>query len=127
MQDKYILEKILFISGELIKKEKLIGLIGTKDIDSLVSELNYEYGEERGFVVLKIEKQDGWYYQLNVKGIDDILKKMNESIDSNLSESAMETLSIIAYKGPINRSFIDEIRGVNSSYILRNLLIRGVD
>jgi segregation and condensation protein B len=127
MKEKYILEKILFISGELIKKEKLLKLMKLKEIDSLVSELNEEYlKEQRGFTILKIEKQDGVYYQLNVTSVDSILNTMNESIDSNLSDSALETLSIIAYKGPVSRSFIDEIRGVNSSYILRNLLIRGL-
>lgn len=127
MKEKYILEKILFISGELIKKEKLLKLMNLKEIDSLVSELNDEYErEERGFIILKIEKQDGIYYQLNVTGVDSILTSMNEKIDSNLSDSALETLSIIAYKGPVSRLFIDEIRGVNSSYILRNLLIRGL-
>ncbi|MDD4123164.1 MAG: SMC-Scp complex subunit ScpB [Candidatus Pacebacteria bacterium] len=127
MKDKYILEKILFISGELIKKEKLLKLMGSKEVDSLIDDLNQEYQEtERGFTILKIEKSDGVYYQLNVSGIDDILEKMNKSIDSNLSDSALETLSIIAYRGPVSRSFIDEIRGVNSSYILRNLLLRGL-
>ena len=43
-----------------------------------------------------------------------------------LSPSALETLSIILYKGPISKSEIDQIRGVNASYILRNLLIRGL-
>ena len=127
MEERYILEKVLFINGELIKKEKLSKLSGIKDVDILINELNKEYIEnQRGFVILKIEKQDGVFYQLNVAGINDILSKMNENIESDLSESALETLSIVAYRGPVSRSFVDEVRGVNSSYILRNLLIRGL-
>jgi segregation and condensation protein B len=44
----------------------------------------------------------------------------------DLGKAGLETLTIILYKHPIKRSEIDYIRGVNSSFILRNLLIRGL-
>ncbi len=44
----------------------------------------------------------------------------------DIGKAGAETLSIVLYKGPISRSEIDRIRGVNSSFILRNLLIRGL-
>ena len=44
----------------------------------------------------------------------------------SLSSVALEVLAIIAYRGPITRSEIEEIRGANSSFILRNLAIRGL-
>lgn len=43
-----------------------------------------------------------------------------------LSRAALETLTLILYRGPINKSSIDFIRGVNSQFILRNLLVRGL-
>lgn len=49
-----------------------------------------------------------------------------EEISKELSKAAVETLSIICYKGPLTRSDIDYIRGVNSTFILRNLLVRGI-
>lgn len=49
-----------------------------------------------------------------------------EELSKDLSKSALETLAIILYKGPLTRSEIDYIRGVNSTFILRNLLIRGL-
>lgn len=49
-----------------------------------------------------------------------------EELDKELSKASLETLSIILYKNGIARSEIDYIRGVNSSFILRNLLIRGL-
>lgn len=49
-----------------------------------------------------------------------------EELSKDLSKAALETLSIVLYKGPITRSEIDYIRGVNSTFILRNLLIRGL-
>ena len=43
-----------------------------------------------------------------------------------MGKAGLETLSIILYQGPITRSEIDYIRGVNSNFILRNLLVRGL-
>lgn len=49
-----------------------------------------------------------------------------EELSKDLSKSALETLAIVLYRGPITRSEIDYIRGVNSTFILRNLLVRGL-
>lgn len=49
-----------------------------------------------------------------------------EELSKDLSRASLETLAIVLYKGPITRSEIDYIRGVNSTFILRNLLVRGL-
>jgi len=49
-----------------------------------------------------------------------------EALSKDLGKAGSETLSIILYRGPMTRSEIDYIRGVNSTFILRNLLIRGL-
>lgn len=49
-----------------------------------------------------------------------------EELSRDLSKASLETLAIVLYKGPITRAEIDYIRGVNSTFILRNLLIRGL-
>ena len=57
----------------------------------------------------------------------EILKSVIKSeFDSELSKASLETLSIILYKNTASRAEIDYIRGVNSSFILRNLLVRGL-
>ena len=55
-----------------------------------------------------------------------IEKMTKEELMGDLGKATLETLSIILYQGPIVKSRIDYIRGVNSSFILRNLLIRGL-
>ncbi|MBP7119024.1 SMC-Scp complex subunit ScpB [Candidatus Woesebacteria bacterium] len=55
--------------------------------------------------------------------IEEITK---EEIGRDLGKAGLETLSIILYQGPISRADIDYIRGVNSQFIIRNLLIRGL-
>lgn len=49
-----------------------------------------------------------------------------EELSKDLSKASLETLAIVLYKGPVTRAEIDYIRGVNSTFILRNLLIRGL-
>lgn len=49
-----------------------------------------------------------------------------EELSRDLSKAALETLAVVLYKGPVTRSEIDYVRGVNSTFILRNLLIRGL-
>ncbi len=51
-------------------------------------------------------------------------KLLKEDLEKDLGKAGLETLSIVLYMGPIKRSEIDYIRGVNSTFILRNLLIR---
>ena len=55
-----------------------------------------------------------------------IEKVRTEELSKDLGKASLETLAIILYQGPIRRSEIDYIRGVNSNFILRNLLIRGL-
>lgn len=55
-----------------------------------------------------------------------IEKLTKEELYRDLGKAGLETLTIILYKGPIKRSEIDYIRGVNSSFIIRNLLVRGL-
>jgi segregation and condensation protein B len=51
---------------------------------------------------------------------------IKEELHENLTNAALETLSIVAYAGPMTRAELEYIRGVNSSFTLRNLLIRGL-
>ncbi len=55
-----------------------------------------------------------------------IEKMIKEEREKDLGRAGIETLSIIAYKGPVSKKEIEYIRGVNSQYALRNLLLRGL-
>ncbi len=57
----------------------------------------------------------------------EIIERMvKEEREKELGKAGLETLSIILYHGPLTRSAVDHIRGVNSTFIIRNLLIRGL-
>jgi len=72
--------------------------------------------EKDDSVVLGISKE--------LSSIIDSIRK--DEVTRELSKASLETLSIVLYKNGVSRSEIDYIRGVNSSFILRNLLVRGL-
>ncbi|MBI2640404.1 MAG: SMC-Scp complex subunit ScpB [Candidatus Sungbacteria bacterium] len=125
MDIKSIIESILFSYGEPLALEKLAKL--TKAQKEAVSEaletLAKEY-EGRGLAILKKDDE----YQIgsnpaNSKYIEELVKS---EFSEELSKAAVETVAIVAYKGPLTRAQIEYVRGVNSSFTLRNLLMRGL-
>lgn len=124
---KSIIESILFSIGEPISVEKLTKAIGkSKDlIKKTLEDLEDEYKKEnRGLRIIK--KGDKVQLVSSPENSLYIEKLIKDELQEDLTPASLETLAIIAYKGPVTRAEIEEIRGVNSSFILRNLLIRGL-
>lgn len=123
---KAVLEGLLFIVGEDgIELETICNVLEeTEDkVKALLEELANDYkSEERGITIKKF----GNLYKLTTK--KEHKEYYNKLADipniKNLSQSALETLAIIAYNEPITRTEIDELRGVNSSQIIRNLIAK---
>ena len=119
-----ILEAILFAVGEDGLSVEEISNIVEEDEEKVKEELKKleDSYKDRG-IELKIL---GNKYKLITKEeYKDYIKKLTEEISNNLSKSALETLAIIAYNEPITRVQIDEIRGVNSAVMVRNLISKG--
>jgi segregation and condensation protein B len=57
---------------------------------------------------------------------EQILELKKDELSRDIGKAGLETLSIIIYRGPVTRAEVDYIRGVNSTFIIRNLLIRGL-
>jgi segregation and condensation protein B len=129
------IEAILFWKGEPVSKKDLQKLLSideeTKEllskidnnldlaIENLRSNLN-----SRGLCVMEIEDN---YTLRTSPTMSSLIEKLQvEELNKDLGKATTETLALIIYKGPIKRSEIDNVRGVNSSYILRNLMIRGL-
>lgn len=124
------IEALLFWKGEPMSIKELSKSLAVKDTDifeslkKLESELS-----SRGIVLLrKVDKSGVEEIMLGTSpeasGLIEKLSK--EELSKDLGKASLETLSIILYKGPVKRSEIDYIRGVNSTFILRNLLVRGL-
>lgn len=127
MNPKSIIESILFSVGEPISIEKLAKTLEkNKDsVKNIIEELEKDYEkEDRGLRIIK----KGEEIQLVSASQNNhyIEKLIKDELQEDLTPASLEALAIIAYRGPITRAEIEEIRGVNSSFILRNLLIRGL-
>lgn len=124
---KSIIESLVFASGESISIKKLISISGKKkeEIEKVLDELSTEYKEtNRGIQILRNGENIS---MATAKENGEYVKKLQQSdMDEELSKAALETLSIIAYRGPIGRGALEEIRGVNCSFVLRKLLMRGL-
>lgn len=124
---KYAIEAVLFAAGDVVKAPKLaVALDGDlEEIKTAVEELKKEYDrDKRGFSIIELD--DGYQIcsrPIYYKYIQDIL---GEQRNQTLSNAAMETLAIIAYKQPITRSQIEYIRGVNSDGCVNRLYERGL-
>lgn len=122
---KALIEGLLFVVGDGgLTLDNLEGIIDVNR-DFILSSLNelindYE-SDDRG---IRIELFGESYKLVTKKEYKDFLKKMVPDEEDLLTQSNLETLAIIAYNQPITRMQVDEIRGVNSSHIIRKLMIR---
>jgi len=120
-------EALLFLHGEALSAEKMASFLksSTETVRSACERLSEQYADsQRG--LLLVEKGDS--YQITTKpAFGGFLEEfVKEGLKEDLTSAALETLSLVAYFGPITRAHIDFVRGVNSSFTLRNLLIRGL-
>ena len=123
---KPVLEGLLFLVGEEgIDIESIANIleISKEEAFNLIDSLSEDYNNEnRGICLKKL----GGAYKLTTKNEHkDYYTKLSEITNmKNLSQSALETLAIIAYNEPITRAEVDELRGVGSAQMIRNLVAR---
>lgn len=124
---KSVLESLLFVSGEPLKLVKIAKIcdVPKSEISAGIDDLNDDYrNSERGFAIIR--KDDSVQLATNPENSQIVSQLVSGELGSELSKSALEVLSIVAYRGPITRVQIETIRGVNCSYVLRTLLIKGL-
>lgn len=123
----YAIEGILFAAGEPVKAAKLAAVLET-DIDTVseaVKLLKYNYDtEQRGMTIIDID--DGYQLCSRPDYYNYIQLILGEQRRQALSNAAMETLAIIAYKQPITKGQVEYIRGVNSDSAVNRLAERGL-
>lgn len=120
-------EAVMFVYGEPMSKEKILKIakIDSGEIDEVISEFEKNLNNNsRGLMLLK--KEDKFLLSTKPEFSEIIEGFIKEDLKEELSPASLETLSMVAYFAPISRVQIDFIRGVNSSFILRSLLIRGL-
>ena len=127
MDKKYILESLLFTSGHPLSCKKIaeVSELSEEEVDKSLKELAMDYEQnDRGLRLVFLDDKVQLVAAPESKQI--IEKLIKSDFEEDLSQAALETLAIVAYKGPVSRAAIENLRGVNCSFILQSLAIRGL-
>lgn len=127
MDIQHHIEALLFVSSKPLSVKKLAHILDRKkvDIQNALEKLTIVYKERNGGVQILV---NGDQVQMVTAPTvaDTVASFLKDESTGELTRPSLETLSIIAYRGPITKPEIEQIRGVNCSLILRNLMMRGL-
>lgn len=124
-----ILESVLFVSDKPVSMSQFKGVfastnIGLKEIKKGLEKLQSNYADSNRGVTLE-EITGGWQLRTKADNVT-FLRRSIKTRPFKLGGATLEVLSIIAYKQPIVKSEVDEIRGVESGHLIRALMERGL-
>lgn len=120
------LESVLFVTGEPLPRAEISRVFGLSalELNVLLAEMESDYAEnERGLRLFQTDET----VQLvtNPEYNEWLVKLLSPPQEKNLSDSMMETLSVIAYRQPVTRADIESVRGVRCEYAVSQLLKQG--
>jgi segregation and condensation protein B len=122
-----VIEAILFASGESVPIARLSLILSVSEEDVLNAglELQERYkNEQRGMRILHLDDK------LQMCSAPEYAPYISKALEQRkppvLSQSALETLSVVAYFQPVTRAYVEQVRGVDSSYSVSSLLERGL-
>jgi segregation and condensation protein B len=121
------LEAILMVSDQPLDKVVLASAVGYPGdaVDAALGELSAEYDEQgRGFELRNVA--GGWRFYTREEYAAVVEAFVLEGQQARLTQAALETLAVVAYKQPVSRARVSAIRGVNVDGVMRTLLTRGL-
>ncbi len=121
------LEAILFVASKPLALKQFVLATGASldEVQASISFLLEKYNKpDSGMCIL--ETDDMFQMVSNPEAASIVEKFVQKEISSELTRAQLETLTVIAYRGPLTRPEIEQIRGVNCALILRNLMMRGL-
>jgi segregation and condensation protein B len=124
---KHILESLIFVSESPVKLETLVEILPELSKEAILEgilRIKTEYEEDSKGMEL-VEVAGGYQFRTKLKWAEWV-QRLKKAKAVKLSHSALETLAIVAYRQPIIRPSIEEIRGVDSGWVLRTLLEKGL-
>lgn len=131
---KQVVEALVFSSPEPVSPESIRTVVAAKadglevseaELREVIAALNAEY--EQGLRAFRIKEIGGGFAFATRSEFHTWLEHIqHESTLRKISQTALETLAIIAYKQPITKPEVDHIRGVDSGYVVKQLLEKGL-
>jgi segregation and condensation protein B len=121
-----IIESILFVSGTQVSVKDIAEKLEVSDTDvkRAVKVLSEKYGKDCGIHLLTFNGK--LQFCSNPDFSEEVSSVLNPIKERELSKSMLEAAAIIAYKQPVTRIDLEEIRGVNSEYVIQKLLELGI-
>ncbi|MFA6042779.1 MAG: SMC-Scp complex subunit ScpB [Patescibacteria group bacterium] len=124
---KHKIETLLFLAGKPLTVKKLVELVDAPkaDVQAAATELMHDYEQKQTGLLIQ---QAGDSFQLVSHPDHRALAQtfVKDEVSGELTKPSLEALTIVAYRGPVTKTELEQIRGVNCTLILRNLLIRGL-
>ena len=121
-----VIESILFVSGKEVEENFIIEKleVSRADLNKAVSELMTHYSGDCGIHLIRFNKKLQFCTNANYsKQVESVLNPIKEK---ELTNAMLETLAIVAYKQPVTRLDIEEIRSVDCTYSVQNLMRLGL-
>ena len=121
------LEAVLMVADQPLDQVSLATAVGypVGEVETALAELASEYDESgRGFELRNVA--GGWRYYTREEFAPVVERFALEGQQARLTQAALETLAVVAYKQPVSRSRVSAIRGVNVDGVMRTLLTRGL-
>ena len=122
-----VIEAILFAAGDSVPVARLSLILGVseEDVSAAAAELQEQYSsQQRGMRILRLE--DKLQMCSAPEFAPYISKVLEQRKPPALSQPALETLAVVAYFQPVTRAYIEQVRGVDSSYTVGMLCERGL-
>ena len=121
------IEAILFVAGEAVRLDELARALNLPvgQVEKALEELKNEYDyEQRGFCLKRLGRQ----VQLATRALyaDDVVRLLQPVQKQSLSQAAMETLAVVAYRQPVTKAEVEEIRGVKCDYSIHSLTVKNL-
>jgi segregation and condensation protein B len=121
------LEAVLMVADQPLDHLTLATAVGhpPEDVRAALAELSAEYAEQgRGFDLRNVA--GGWRYYTREDYAPVVEQFVLDGQQARLTQAALETLSVVAYKQPVSRARVSAVRGVNVDGVMRTLLARGL-
>ncbi len=121
------IEAILFVAGDAVEIRDLAKALGISEHETVSALIRlrdtYDF-QQRGFAL----KLFGSKAQLATRAIyaNDVVRLLQPVQQQSLSQAAMETLAVVAYKQPVTRAEVEQIRGVKCDYSIQSLMNKGL-
>lgn len=126
------IESLLFVSPKPMTISSLVSFLKkqgekttSEEVTSIIEELKSKYNSLESGIQL-VQAADSVQFVSNQEASALVKQFLKEDLTGELTPASLEALTVIAYRGPITKAELEQIRGVNCSLIIRNLLIRGL-